>query len=43
MSEPAVSLLSIEQIFSENSCNSKLKLIGEFQHALGIIEKPSMS
>jgi len=43
MFELTVNLLSIEQIFSGNSCNSKLKLTGDFPHALGIVEKPLMS
>ncbi len=28
--------------FTENSFTSKLKIIGEFRHAFGIVGKPSM-
>jgi hypothetical protein len=33
-------LLNIEQNFPQNSFKSKLKIIAEFGHALGIIGKP---
>jgi hypothetical protein len=33
-------LLNIEQFFIEYYCKSKLKIIGEFGHALGIIGNP---
>ncbi len=32
-------LLNLKQIFTKNSFKSKLKYIGEFRHALGIIGK----
>ncbi len=35
-------LLNIAQLFIENSFKSKLKSIGEFWHAFGIVGKPSM-
>ncbi len=31
------------KFFIENSFKSKLKIIGEFGHILGIVGKPSMS
>jgi hypothetical protein len=45
MFEPVVEklVLNIEQIFTKNSFKSKLKIIQEFGHALGIVEKPSVS
>ncbi len=45
MFEPVVEklVLNIEQIFTKNSFKSKLKIIREFGHALGIVEKPSVS
>jgi len=35
-------LLNIAQLFIDNSFKSKLKSIGEFLHAFGIVGKPSM-
>ncbi len=35
-------LLNIAHCFTENSFTSKLKIIGEFRHAFGIVGKPSI-
>ncbi len=44
MFQPMVEkLLNIEQFLIEYYCKSKLKIIGEFWHALGIIGKPLMT
>jgi len=36
-------LLTIEQFISENAFKSKLKIVGEFGHTLGIVGKPLAS
>jgi hypothetical protein len=36
-------LLNIEQFFTTNSFKSKLRIIGEFGHTLGIIGNSSVS
>jgi hypothetical protein len=35
-------LLNIEQVYPLNSFKSKLKIIGQFGHLLGIVENPRL-